>query len=272
MTTPDVSTPETLAAQERARADAALEELERLRRGVSQEREQQSRSDGDQRVSGNLNTGSLTDFGVQRVSRNLNTGSLTDFDVLGTARISNPTLAKLGIHDNPANPAVLLSLTYDGHTNPIVELDDRLWTIESFSRAQNDVTVTKRTYGREGYYHRGLGPNPSTIDLVMQYAPTGTTGTPYSWDIRNWYVPLLSLDYIRGINCELRIGGLNYGIWIMKSPKYEHLNLLRIPRGDDVVIVPRITRCNFQFSSVNERIRFDNVAGRVSFSEIPGIG
>ena len=216
--------------------ETELQRLQRILSNVQKEREEQTNQNND-------------------AGFNLTDDFDDDFDFV---RISNPTLAALGIHDNPVNPAVLLSLTIDGQTRPIIQLDERQWTIESFVRQENDVIVTKRTYGVRGYYSKGLGPNPSTIDLVLQYAPVGTTGTQHSWDIRGWQRPLIQLARARGLNCELRIGGLNYGIWIMRSPKYEHLNLLRIPRREDIVVVPRIVRANFQFSSVHEDIHFDS--------------
>ena len=172
--------------------------------------------------------------------------------------ISNPELRRLGVHNAPLAPAVLLSLTDRGHS---VEsgfiADERQWTIENFNRAENDVTSTKRTYGRKGHYTSGLGPSSSMIDMTMQYSPLGTTGNKYSWDVEDWYIPLNRLRHFRGSNIDLRIGGLKYGIWIFKSPKYEYLNLLRLPGADNPVVVPRIVRCTFRFESVDEQIEPD---------------
>ena len=172
--------------------------------------------------------------------------------------ISNPELQKLGIHNSPISPAVLLSLTDRGRS---VEsgfiADERQWTIENFSRSENDVTATKRTYGRTGYYTRGLGPSSSMIDMTMQYSPLGTVGNAYSWDVEDWYIPLNRLRHFRGSNIDLRIGGLKYGIWVFKSPKYDYLNLLRLPGTDNPVVVPRVIRCTFRFESVDEKIEPD---------------
>lgn len=148
--------------------------------------------------------------------------------------------------------AVLVSLTKVGEIEPSWQADDRQWTMEDFDRTGTHRVSTKQT--AEGYFTDPLKADPGAINIPLQYAPMGWKGQRFALPKRAWYEPLVSLDRHRGINLHIRIGGLNYGIWILQSCAYKHKNLIKIRTGREISIVPRLIQCDLTFVSVQENI------------------
>ena len=155
----------------------------------------------------------------------------------------------------PPDIATVVSLTLIDKVGPSFLADSRQWTIETFSMTNDSRLVTKPVYGRKDFFTEGLGINPSVISLALQYAPLGPIGLPAARPRQRWYAPLRRLKALRTYDLVLRIGGLTYGVWTLKSCPMDFQNMVHLradPHGHGSLIAPRIVRCNLSMTAVND--------------------
>lgn len=165
----------------------------------------------------------------------------------------NPRRRSFTSGQRPESAAVILGMTKQGEVNPTWEVDERQWVIEDFLRNISNRTVSKST--KAGFYSAPLKRSPGSINVVLLYAVIGVKGTPWVWNVRPWYQPLIDFDDIRDEIFQLEIGGLQYGLWIFKNASYSHEHLVRVAAAGGAVIAPRVIRVSMTFQEVKGDIR-----------------
>ena len=172
-----------------------------------------------------------------------------------------------------SNIASVMSLTaLDGSpNNPAWEALSNQWTIESFSYTNDSRIITKPTYGRRGFFSQGLGVNASVITLGLQYSPRGPVGLRFSSTRQRWFETLADLRKLRAKEFYLRIGGVVYGIWILRSCPFDMQHNVKIPseRTEGLVfIAPRVVRVPLTFIAVSEDFYTDSELSEESIGGI----
>ena len=155
--------------------------------------------------------------------------------------------------DAPPRKLTVLALTLSGSVDPDFEADEKYWTIENFAMANDSRVLTKRTYSRRGYYTQGVGIEPSTMNLALQYAPGGIRELPFPRRLQDWWEPLQQLKSLRNQTVTVRIGTLIYGTWVLRSCPFDFQHNRKYVRKTlDASIAPRIVKCGVSLTAVDD--------------------